>query len=139
MKKIDMILRKIIALCVLTVSASVSLASPATDAAFVQFKADGASNFSAEHGKAAWTSEVVGKDGDKRSCTTCHGLDPTKPGQHATTKKVIGPMAPSANVERFTDLKKMEKWFKRNCEWTWGRECTVQEKGDVLTFLMSAK
>lgn len=117
---------------------SVAAASPATDAEFAQFKKDGASSFSAERGKQDWTKKVTSKEGDQRSCTTCHNPDPTKPGQHAKTKKVIDPMAPSVNPKRFTDEKKIDKWFKRNCEWTWGRECTAQEKGDFLKFLMSA-
>ncbi len=119
--------------------ASAALASPATDAEFAQFKAEGASTFSAEHGKQAWTKEVTSKEGDKRSCTSCHDADPTKPGRHNKTKKVIDPMAPSVNADRLTDQKKIEKWFKRNCEWTYGRECTAQEKGDFLKFLMGAK
>ena len=41
-------------------------------------------------------------------------------------------MAPSVNPKRFTDLKKVEKWFRRNCKWTWGRECNAQEKADIL-------
>ena len=114
---------------------SCAVASPASDAAFAAYKAAGADNFSAERGKLAWVSEVVNKDGEKHSCTTCHGPDPKKFGMHATTKKVIEPMAANVNPERFTDLKKIEKWFKRNCEWTWGRECTAQEKGDILKFL----
>ena len=113
------------------------LATPATDAEFAQFKKDGASNFSAETGKKNWTKEVV-IEGDKRSCTRCHDADLTKPGKHQKTKKVIEPMAPSVNAERYTEQKKIEKWFKRNCQWTWGRECTAQEKGDFLKFLMGA-
>lgn len=116
-----------------------AFATPASDAEFAQFKKDGATTFSAEQGKKNWTKEVASKEGDKRSCTTCHDADLTKAGKHNKTKKVIEPMAPSVNAERFTDQKKIEKWFKRNCEWTWGRECTAQEKGDFLKFLMSAK
>jgi hypothetical protein len=136
-KKAKMKARNIMMCCVMPIWASSAIASQASDAAFVQFKAAGADNFSAEHGKLNWSKETIGQDGDKRSCTTCHGPDPTKPGQHATTKKIIDPMAIRANAARFTDLKKMDKWFKRNCEWTWGRECTAQEKGDILTFLLS--
>jgi Domain of unknown function (DUF1924) len=125
-------------LCCSLLVVPAAFASQATDAEFAQFKSEGASNFSAEHGKQNWTREVVSKDGDKRSCTTCHDADLTKSGKHNKTKKVIEPMAPSANAERYTDQKKIEKWFKRNCEWTWGRECTAQEKGDFLKFLMGA-
>lgn len=128
----------ILVFCTFLLFASAGLASPASDAAFAQYKSEGAANFSAERGKTGWSNEVISKDGEKRSCTTCHGPDPTKSGKHATTKKIIEPMAASFNAERFTDLKKTEKWFKRNCEWTWGRECTAQEKGDFLKFLMGA-
>ena len=112
-------------------------ASADSDALLAQYKAAGAANFDAERGKEAWTHEVKSKEGEMRSCTTCHGKELTKPGKHATTEKVIDPMAPSVNKDRYTDQKKIEKWFKRNCEWAWGRECTPQEKGDLLKFLLS--
>lgn len=44
-------------------------------------------------------------------------------------------MAPSANPERLTDVRKIEKWFKRNCKWTLGRECSAQEKTDLLLYI----
>jgi hypothetical protein len=113
-----------------------ALATPATDALFAQFKQAGGNNFSAATGKQNWSKEVVSPDGDKRSCTSCHDADLTKSGRHNKTHKVIDPMAPSVNAERFTDQKKIEKWFKRNCEWVYGRECTAQEKGDFLKFLL---
>ncbi len=129
---------KALIFCCSLAASSMAVATPATDALFAQYKAAGATSFSAEHGKQNWTKEVVSKEGEKRSCTTCHDADLTKPGKHNTTKKVIEPMAPSVNAERYTDQKKIEKWFKRNCEWAWGRECTAQEKGDFLKFLMGA-
>ena len=46
-------------------------------------------------------------------------------------------MAPSVNPKRLTDRTKIEKWFVRNCKWTFGRECTPQEKGDLLSFISS--
>lgn len=124
--------------CFTLAAPAAALASQATDAEFAQFKKEGASTFSADAGKKNWTKEVASKEGDKRSCTSCHDADLTKPGKHNKTKKVIDPMAPSVTPDRFTDQKKIEKWFKRNCEWTWGRECTAQEKGDFLKFLMGA-
>ena len=51
------------------------------------------------------------------------------------TGKVIKAMSPMTNPQRFTDKAKIEKWLYRNCKWTWGRECNVQEKGDILLFL----
>jgi hypothetical protein len=50
---------------------------------------------------------------------------------------MIKPMAPSVNPGRYQDGKKIEKWFLRNCKWTFGRECTVQEKTDTLSWLNS--
>lgn len=103
-----------------------------------EYQASGASNFSAEAGKTLWHQEFTdAKSGQKRSCTTCHTDDLTQPGKHAKTGKVIDPMAPSANSKRFTDIKKINKWFKRNCKWTLDRECTAQEKGDILAFIKS--
>jgi hypothetical protein len=75
--------------------------------------------------------------GSDWSCSTCHSENPTAMGKHTVTKKDIKPMAPSANSERFTNTAKVEKWFKRNCKDVLKRECTAQEKGDVLTYLLS--
>lgn len=58
-------------------------------------------------------------------------------GKHSVTGKPIDPLAPAANPERFTNPAKVEKWFKRNCKDVLKRECTPQEKGDVLTYLLS--
>ncbi|MDH5302096.1 MAG: DUF1924 domain-containing protein [Gammaproteobacteria bacterium] len=102
-----------------------------------EYQSQGGSNFSADAGKAMWTKKVVHADseGKERACAVCHGEDLRKPGKHAKTGKVIDPLAPSANPERLTEVKQIEKWFKRNCEWTYGRECTAQEKGDFLSYI----
>jgi hypothetical protein len=102
-----------------------------------KYKSDGASNFDIERGNKDWHKEVKGTDGEMQSCSTCHGSDLSKAGKHHKTQKVIEPMAASANPARFTDEKKVEKWFKRNCKDTWARECTAQEKGDILKYLLS--
>jgi hypothetical protein len=93
--------------------------------------------FSAQRGETFWKHEVPGRDGKLHSCTTCHGSDLTKSGKHIRTGRPIKPMAHSVNPERFTDPAKVEKWFTRNCKWTIGRVCTPQEKGDILTYLLS--
>jgi len=112
-------------------------ATPASDELFKKYKSAGAKEFDIERGKKDWHNEVKNKDNETLSCGTCHGSDLRKSGKHRTTNKMIEPMAYSANSERFTDEKKMEKWFKRNCNDAWGRECTVQEKGDILKYLLS--
>ncbi|MES9815897.1 MAG: DUF1924 domain-containing protein [Candidatus Thiodiazotropha sp.] len=100
------------------------------------FQAGGAGPFSAEQGRDAWARAIIDKkSGKPRSCSDCHGDDPSKAGKHIKTGKRIEPMAPSANPERLSDAKKIDKWFKRNCKWTWGRVCTPQEKGDLLLYL----
>jgi hypothetical protein len=58
-------------------------------------------------------------------------------GRHVVTSKAIQPLAPSANPNRFQDRARVEKWFKRNCNDTVGRECTSAEKADVLAYLIS--
>jgi hypothetical protein len=71
----------------------------------------------------------------ERSCTSCHTKNLTATGRHIKTNKAIKPMMPASNTERFTDSKKVEKWFKRNCKWTMGRECTAQEKANILVYI----
>ncbi|MDH3325129.1 MAG: DUF1924 domain-containing protein [Gammaproteobacteria bacterium] len=101
------------------------------------YKALGASDFSADRGDTLWHKNFPDpKDSSKqRNCGTCHTDNLKNKGKHARTGKVIDPLSPSTNAERFTDPKFIEKWFKRNCKWVVGRECTPQEKGDVLEYL----
>ena len=111
-------------------------AADAGDTVLANYRAQGAGPFAAAAGQALWTKQFPATDGGAaRSCTTCHGADPRRAGKHAQTGKPIEPMALSANAKRFTEVKFIEKWFLRNCKWTLGRECTAQEKGDVLTYL----
>ena len=102
-----------------------------------QAKIDNAafSGFDASRGEQFFKS----RQGGDWSCSTCHTENPTTMGQHTVTKKDIKPMAPVANPERFTNTAKVEKWFKRNCKDAVTRECTSQEKGDVLTYLLSLR
>lgn len=79
------------------------------------------------------------KHGNEWSCTSCHTENPAATGKHAKTEKPIEPIAPSANAERFTNPKKIEKWFKRNCNDVLDRVCTPQEKGDVLAYLLTIR
>ena len=79
------------------------------------------------------------KHGGEWSCASCHTENPAALGKHAKTGKVIDPLAPSANAERFTNPKKVDKWFKRNCNDVLSRVCTPQEKGDMLAYLLTVK
>ena len=92
---------------------------------------------SEQAGKDFWNRDFKhAKSGGKnRSCSTCHTSNLTQAGKHARTGKVIDAMAPSVNSRRLTERKEINKWFKRNCKWTVGRECSVQEKADLLAYL----
>jgi hypothetical protein len=79
------------------------------------------------------------RHGKDWSCASCHTAAPTVDGKHASTGKLIGPLAPAFNPERFTDPAKTEKWFRRNCNDVIGRECTAGEKADVLAWLLTLK
>lgn len=92
-------------------------------------------DFSAARGEQFFKST----HGNDWSCSTCHTQNPTAQGKHTRTGKILLPLSPSANPDRFTDQAKVDKWFKRNCRDVLGRECTAPEKGDVLTYLMSLK
>lgn len=94
------------------------------------YRGQGAGEFDAAAGEALWR-----RDFDGGSCTSCHTASPRNPGRHERTGKPIEPMAPSVNPDRLTEMRQMRKWLLRNCKSTLGRECTPQEKGDVLTWL----
>ena len=95
-------------------------------------KADAAFAASAQRGERFFGTP----HGAEWSCASCHGSPPTAQGKHAKTAKVIAPLAPKANAERFTDEAKVEKWFRRNCNDVLGRACTPAEKADVLAYLL---
>ncbi len=111
-----------------------ALAGPVVDNLQEEYRNAGAGPFNAERGAEMWRREVT-VSGQTRSCTTCHGGDLVQTGEHVRTGKRIEPMAVSANSKRLTDRRDIEKWFRRNCKWAWGRACTPQEKGDFLAFI----
>jgi hypothetical protein len=79
------------------------------------------------------------KHGKEWSCATCHEAPPNHDTKHIVTGKVIKALSPITNPTRFSDLAKVEKWFKRNCNDVLGRECSAQEKADVLSWLITIK
>lgn len=123
--------------CALTVRPALA-ETPAGILAGLEQEAKAAGNhqgFSAARGASFFKSTHA----NDWSCATCHTDNPTTTGKHTKTGKVIKALAPAANTQRFTDQAKVEKWFKRNCNDVLDRACTAQEKGDVLTYLMSLK
>lgn len=128
----------VLVLVLSTLPLGVATAGTAVNTLLAEYQQGGAKQFSAQAGQRLWQRSFQGKQPyGERSCTSCHGTNLTRSGQHLRTKKTIDAMAPSVNAERLTDIKKMRKWLKRNCKWTVGRECSEQEKGDLLTYLSS--
>jgi hypothetical protein len=116
--------------------ASAVAGAAVVDERLAEYQSQGAGPFSASAGEALWNKKITrAGTGEVRSCATCHSADLRSPGKHADTGKRIEPLTPAVNPERLTDVKQIEKWFLRNCKWTFGRECTPQEKGDFLMFI----
>jgi hypothetical protein len=92
--------------------------------------------FSAEAGRRIYFAEHV-NGAERASCASCHTADPRQRGR-TPAGKVVDPLAPSANPDRLTDRADVEKWFKRNCKQVMGRECTAEEKGNFLTFILES-
>jgi len=117
-------------------TSSAVLASTTVEQLLQEYQAQGASQFSTESGKIFWNQKFYSSGThQQRSCSSCHTANLRQYGKHATTGKEIKPLAPSVMSKRLTNPKKIRKWFRRNCIWTLGRECTNQEKGNVLMYL----
>lgn len=120
--------------------ATPAAADPARDAVLdhyrAQARADGAAKtgFSAARGEALFRQRFTTGKPDTPSCTACHTNDPRAAGR-TRAGKAIAPLAVSATPNRYTDLKKTEKWFRRNCKSVLGRACSATEKGDFITFM----
>jgi cytochrome c peroxidase len=76
---------------------------------------------------------------DQIPCRACHVVFSGQPEGHRPTRRELQALAPSANPERFTNEWRTEYWFAYNCKLLLGRECTAQEKGDLITWLLSVK
>jgi len=127
---------RLLLVCVAATIPVMAAAASAVDTLLDEYRAQGAGDFSAGTGKAFWNQAFTPPGAaESRRCASCHTADPSQTGKHARTGKPIEPLAPSANPRRLTDVRDIEKWLKRNCEWTVGRICTAQEKGDVLAWL----
>jgi len=112
--------------------------TPAVEGLLKKYEAESGIKFSVQAGNELWRKEFVSaKTGDNRSCTSCHTSKLISTGTHIKTKKPIEPLAPSVNSERLMETKTINKWLKRNCKWTMGRECSTAEKGHLLTYIQS--
>lgn len=100
------------------------------------YEAEAGSAGSVERGRTLFMAQHTGGKPETPKCTSCHSENLKGTGQ-TRVGKVIEPMALSVNPERLTDAAFTAKWFRRNCNSVLGRECTAQEKADVIAFLMS--
>lgn len=99
------------------------------------YEAASGSPAQAAQGQAFFTR----KHGAEWSCASCHGQRPTGEGRHAVTHKRLDPLAPAFNPKAFTDERRVEKWFRRNCQDVVQRECSAAEKADVLAWLQTLR
>jgi len=95
-------------------------------------------SLSSERGALFYRTEHPGAAGTPVSCASCHTVNPKQPGRTRIGKR-IEPLAPAANPARFTDAAKVEKWFRRNCMDVLKRECSAQEKGDLIAWLSQTR
>lgn len=123
-------------LIALTLSATIALSAEAgpREDIIAGFMAEGAGPANPANGEAMYNANYGTGKVETPKCQSCHGATPQQGGETRTAKP-IDPMAVSKTPDRFTDKKKVDKWFLRNCKGVIGRECTAQEKVDFLTFM----
>jgi Domain of unknown function (DUF1924) len=108
----------------------------AIDTLLKTYLAQGAKPANALKGQKLWLTEFPAKGQFSiRSCSSCHTGNLRHSGKHLRTGKMIKPLSVSINKQSMNNIKKIKKWLKRNCKWTLGRECNVQEKSDLLAFI----
>lgn len=100
------------------------------------YQSQGAKSGDAQRGEQFWNKTFTGKAPfTERSCKSCHTANLKNKGEHIRTGKALKPLAPSVNQASLSKIKKVNKWFKRNCKWTTGKECNAQVKADILAFI----
>lgn len=93
--------------------------------------------FDAKRGEKIFTSKHIGKKGKQISCTSCHGIDLSASSENFFTGKTIKALSPKANPQRFTKIKTIKKWMRRNFNDVYNRQGTALEKGDVTTYIIN--
>lgn len=115
--------------------------------------------FSAERGRAFYYQKHPIRGLGAVSCASCHRKDPREqirahrtdilcrachviydeehPYPAEAKKRIIEPFTPAANPERFRDAERVDTYFRTNCLTLLQRACTAQEKGDLITWLLT--
>lgn len=92
----------------------------------------------ANAGRAFYIKKYTRK-GKEESCASCHTDNPAGEGKHTDTGKKIQSLSPAVSTKRFSNLQHVEENFTRHCQDIIGRDCTPQEKGDYITYLLTIK
>lgn len=122
-----------LALCVVSVCSAAGDTTPQQQ--LQRWEAQAGAPASAVRGEVFFTTKRL----HDWSCAACHYAPPNRPGEHVKTKKTLRPLAPAFNDRSLTQESKVDKWFRRNCNDVVGRECSAQEKADVIAYLLSVK
>lgn len=93
---------------------------------------------SATDGEAFFKHDQMVK-GKPIACASCHTANPADPGKHIVTGKRIRPLSPVVNPKRFANLDKVEANFTKHCNDIIERDCTAQEKGNYIAYLLTVK
>jgi hypothetical protein len=100
---------------------------------------------SVEDGKTFFNREVIQFKGDKNNpgkaiaCASCHTANPADVGKHIVTGKSIKPLSPFVNAKRFQSVADVEKKFAKHCNEVVGSDCTPQEKGNYIAYVLTEK
>jgi len=122
--------------CLLVIGNAFAATPSPVASLLAEYQGEAGGQFSAAAGKQLWNQNFKADQAPiERSCASCHTADPSGTGKHVKTGKPIAPLAPSVNNKRLSDIGEIRKWLRRNCNWTLGRECSAQEKGDLLSYL----
>lgn len=140
MKSSKIVLSLLLAFASLSAQADEASAQKLADkyAVFAKHTNPASTGLSAADGKTFYNREITVK-GKQVACASCHTANPADTGKHIVTGKPIRPLAPSANAKRFTDIEKVETQFTEHCNDVIGRDCSAQEKGNFITYLLSVK
>jgi len=142
MKNLSHLIQQAALLCCLVIVLSISANAASPQSILGGYEAEAKiqdqhfQEFSAKRGQLLFQSTNTTGKPETPSCTTCHSKDPSSAGR-TRAEKEISPMALSRSPQRYNDLKKVEKWFRRNCKSVLGRVCSPLEKGDFITFMIN--
>ena len=131
--------------CTLQAHADVNTAQKIADKYAASAKAIDPSyaGLSADDGKTFFNREVIQFKGDTKNkgkaiaCASCHTSNPADEGRHIVTNKPIRPLSPAVNPKRFNSVENVEKKFTKHCNEVVGSDCTPQEKGNYIAYVLT--